>query len=126
MKAISYIMLLPLFLWGAYSCSTDKKTRISVKYKVLIDSKQSCNVFVSYKDSTGYVTLYIDDNWSKEVFLPQGEVASLLMICQHDIEDGLQTGAFFHSLTGQIDNGREVVTDSGKNIVSVSTITRDT
>ncbi|SBW04318.1 hypothetical protein [uncultured Dysgonomonas sp.] len=126
MKVIFYIILFPLFLWGVYSCSTDKKTRISVKYKVFIDSKQPCCVFVSYKDSTGYVTLYVDDNWSKEVFLPQGEVASLLMICQYDIEDGLQTGVFFHSLTGQIDNGKEVVTDSGENIVSISTITRDT
>lgn len=126
MKVIFYIVLLPLFISGLYSCSTDKTTLISVKYNVLIDSKEPCSVFVSYKDSAGYVTLYIDSNWSKEVFLPKGEVASLLMICQDDIEDSLQSGVSLCLLTGQINNGKEGITDSAKDMVSISTITKDT
>lgn len=118
-------MLLPLFIGGVYSCSTGKKTSIPVKYKVFIDSQEPYSVFISYKDSAGYVTLYIDENWSMEVSLPRGDVASLLMICQYDMEDSLQTGVAFHLLTGQIDNGREVITDSGRDIVSISAIARD-
>lgn len=71
---ITYIFLLLL------SCGDNEKQLYHVTYRVVHSSGESNKLFVSYKDTSGIVSFYTSDKiWKKEVSLPQGELASLLV-----------------------------------------------
>jgi len=124
MKFLFCLLSSLLCLYGFSTCCGNEYKSLPITYSFFPDPKKSCRVFISYKDSTGYLTLYTEDEWSKEVYLPHNEIASLLIVNQNDADEQ----SLFNSpiveediiLKGQIEKGDKTVTGYGKDIISIA------
>lgn len=79
MKIIDLLLSCTLLLFVLTGCSKKEDSQLCITYKVVGCSNKSYQTFISYRDSTGLVSLYTtDQNWSKKVCLPSGVPASLI------------------------------------------------
>lgn len=115
-----------------FGCTRRDKAPVCVTYEVSINSDTPYSVFIAYRDSTGYVTLYAEEDWSMQVSLPRRSIASLLVISQKDLDVDLKDMDYLHSLRTRrhdffatIIEGESVVSDSSNDVVSISIITSD-
>ncbi len=103
------------------------KERFRVTYKVLVHSDKPSKLFISYKDSTDYVTLYTDKSWSKDVCLPSDGLASLLVVPQYvydvDILNNSNNSDVLFS--GQIIHEQKIVSSSGKQTIIITLLASD-
>ena len=113
-------------------CTRRGNSPVSVTYQVTINTDTLCKVFIAYRDSTGYVTLYAEEDWSMQVNLPRRSVASLLVISQKDLDVDFEDMDYMRSLSrrrhaffARIIEGENIVSDSSDDIVSISIITSD-
>lgn len=82
MKNIKFkLLLFSIFTIWLISCSRGRE-QVCVTYHLSILSDEPCEVFIAYKDSSEYVTLRTDKDWSIDVYLPKSSYASLLVIPQ--------------------------------------------
>ncbi len=65
---IYFLILLISILSG---CGRSKDVK-QITYSFSVDLEDPFNVFIAYKDSDGYKTLYIDREWTKDVYLGSG------------------------------------------------------
>jgi hypothetical protein len=116
------------------TCSNDEEKLGCITYRVVNYTEKAYRCLISYKDSTGYVIFStVDKEWSKEVSLPSGEFASLLVIPQmipesesddfFDFWLSREPGkAFVH---GEIIHPNRSVSDSDPNIVLIQLFPQD-
>lgn len=101
-----------------------------VTYKVAGFCAKSCRLCISYKDPTGTVRVCTTErNWSKEVYLTPGEMASLWVMVEYtpnklldklghiDLYDGCDRFVF-----GQIIYKEEAVSKTGVELIRISLI----
>lgn len=96
------------------SCCSRKDEVKRITYSFWADTEEVYNVFIAYKDSSGYNILYTDTAWTKDVYLDPDNVASLLIIPQ--------TKADINYI-GKIICNDNVKISSGKNMISLSVFT---
>lgn len=96
------------------SCCGGKGEVKQITYNFSADTEDVYNVFIAYKDSSGYNTLYTDTIWTKDVYLGPGDVASLLIIPQTEAD-------IYY--TGKIICNDNIRTSGSKNVISLSVLT---
>ncbi|MFV0420010.1 MAG: hypothetical protein ACK5KT_14925 [Dysgonomonas sp.] len=129
-KVISRLFFCFLSIALLIGCTQRDASLVSVTYEVSVNSDTSHNVFIAYRDSTGYVTLYAEKDWSIQVSLPRRSVASLLVISERDLDVDFNDRRCSYSLSthrhvcvGRIIQGENLVSDSSDNLVSISMLT---
>ncbi|MDR2955325.1 MAG: hypothetical protein LBV43_09610 [Prevotella sp.] len=134
MSKIFKILLIAIIVTFSQTGCKKNNDPIRVVYKVSYKSNDSCKVLVRYKDVTDYVTLYINENWSKEIYLPPNTVASLVAIPQRDLSKELEESFYTLEINKKqrpaisIEIIRDWCTMSeiGENAISLSVITSRT
>lgn len=113
-----------------WACGRKGSSNVTVVYQVAVSSDIPYEVFIAYKDSTGYITLYVKKDWMIKVELPRRSVASLLVISQKDLYADLKNPEFAYSsreqnnqISGWIIHDGNIVSDSSDDIVAISVIT---
>lgn len=94
------------------SCSKDGEL-VCVTYHLSILSDEPCEVFIAYKDTSKYVTLRTDKDWSKDVYLSKSGYASLLVVPQ-----GLNKSPRIF-LSGQIIHKKKILKSLDRNVISI-------
>ncbi len=113
MKMVKFkLLLFSIFTICLISCSSERE-EVCVTYHLSIQSDEPCEVFIAYRNSSEYVTLYTDKDWSKDVYLPKNSYASLLVIPQNSDK------SFEIFLSGQIIHERKILRSLDRNIVSI-------
>jgi len=124
MKGLIYTMLVISVFSGFSFCRKDTGSESKITYKIFIDRENKSNVFIAYKDSTGYITEITDKDWSKEVTLPADGLASLLAIRQLDAEECYRTGVILPKsedlIEAKIQTGKRTITGHGRKVVSIT------
>jgi len=105
-KILSLIFIISMFS----DCRKKEKTK-RITYSFSVDAGREFIVFIAYKDSDGYKTLYTDREWTEEVCLNSGGVASLLIIPQTEVK---------MNYTGKIISNENIKTNTGRDVVSLS------
>lgn len=118
-----------LIITSFCACSHRSNTNVSVVYQVTVSQDMPCEVFIAYKDATGYVTLYVDEDWIMQVDLPHRSVASLLVVSQKDLYTDLNNPESIHPyrergdlISAQIIHDGNVISDSSDDVVTISVI----
>ncbi len=117
-----------------FACSKGKEELDCITYRVINNAGNSYRCLISYKDSTGYVIFSTNERvWSKKVFLPSGEFASLLVIPQIIPEwdgDNLidlclsgESGKTF--VRGEIIHQEKVISESDSSLISIQLFPSD-
>ncbi|MDR2956239.1 MAG: hypothetical protein LBV43_14285 [Prevotella sp.] len=79
------IIILSIFLTA--SCSTKDTTPFEVTYQVNLLTDKPLTTTIFYTDSTGRVTLHMDEkSWSQKVTLKPGQIASLMVTARYDLQ----------------------------------------
>ena len=107
------LLLFSIFTICLISCSAERE-EVCVTYHLSILSDEPCEVFIAYRDSSEYVTLYTDKDWSKDVYLPKNSYASLLVIPQS------LDKSFEIFLSGQIIHKGKTLKSLDQNIISIT------
>jgi len=114
------------------SCANEDKETFKVIYSFKFLSEETCKVLIIYKDSTDYTTFYTDKDWSKEVYLSEKDMASLLIIPQvyyKAWENNLEEDNLFPKnnilLKGQIIHNKKTITSNGKDNINISLFPKD-
>jgi len=131
MKYINKILIfIPLFLAG---CANKSNEPVRIIYEFTLPSDEPHKVFIAYRDSTDYVTLYTDKNWTKEVRLSPNNVASLLIISQEDSDliTGNKNDKYILNKNDDLFSGRiiqkeKTIADYAESVISLSVIVSKT
>lgn len=82
MKIIYNLLAALFYLTIPNSCERVSKEPIQITYSLKFLSEETCRVLIIYKDSAEYISLYTDNDWSKDAYIHGNNVASLLIIPQ--------------------------------------------
>ena len=119
----TYITFILLLTYLLASCSEGSAELNKVSYHFSMNSDRKCEVFIAYKDSTGYVTLYTDRDWSQSVYLRSGELASLMVIIRkdYDMSNEFQNFILWDDIpqSDLVINEAKIVANDGDNSLSV-------
>ena len=115
MKTACKILIIITITHIFSNCSKKEEKFFRITYKLTFLSENIHPVFIAYKDSKNYVTLYTDKDWSKEVLLPCDAPASLLIIPQTDfiIDDRENNDRNRAAISGQIIYKDRAITSYG-------------
>lgn len=117
-------LILAVFL--LISCSKKRPSATCVTYQVETYSSRPFKLLVMYKDSTGNVTLDVKEKfWSKEICLPEGQMASLVVTIHRDLDiHVLDTGYWYEDFepaaSAQIIHATKKVKESGSGLLFLS------
>lgn len=115
---ISLIMIIIIM----FGCSNNSNVYYKVTYKVNVRSYGCSRLLVIYKDSNDYEKLFIDKNWSKDVYIRSKDLASLLVtpLASSII---LEEGEI--SFTASIVHDKETVSESNNELVTLASFMPD-
>lgn len=116
MKKSIILLTIIIVITALCSCTEKEKTYHSVIYTVDLYPTDTTRIIVVYKDSSEYINLLINQNWSKEVRMQSKELASLLVA-------PLTSSKFFEepevTFTAKIIHDNKTVSESGRSLISI-------